>query len=181
VAIDDRFELGRQPIIAFVPTRDAERARKFYGETLGLRLVLDQLPFALGFDVNGITLRVTPVKELNPPVFTVLGWWVPDISAAAKSLEKAGVRFEDIRVSNRTNWESGRRRAATPRSPGSETRMAIHWHLAALKTNVGQPCQAPSALPGVVTPNSPLYGITTALFSADINCPSESLTTSRTI
>jgi catechol 2,3-dioxygenase-like lactoylglutathione lyase family enzyme len=92
--MDAPFELGRQPIITLIPTRDAERARKFYGETLGLRLVLDQLPFALVFDVNGITLRVTPVKELNPPVFTVLGWWMPDISAAAKSLEKAGVRFE---------------------------------------------------------------------------------------
>jgi len=90
----EQFELGKQPIVAFVATLDAERARKFYRDTLGLRLVLDQLPFALVFDANGIMLRVTPVKELHPPGYTVLGWHVPDIADAAKTLEKAGVRFE---------------------------------------------------------------------------------------
>jgi len=88
------FELGKQPIVAFVGTCDAERARKFYRDTLGLRLVLDQLPAALVFDANGTMLRVTPVKELHPKRYTVLGWEVPDIVAAAKALEKAGVRFE---------------------------------------------------------------------------------------
>jgi catechol 2,3-dioxygenase-like lactoylglutathione lyase family enzyme len=90
----EQFELGKQPIIAFIATLDAERARKFYSDTLGLRLVLDQLPFALVFDANGTMLRVTPVKELRPPGYTVLGWQVPDIADAAKTLEKAGVRFE---------------------------------------------------------------------------------------
>jgi len=90
----EAFELGKQPIIAFVATGDAERARKFYRDTLGLRLVLDQLPAALVFDAHGTMLRVTPVKELLPPRYTVLGWEVPDIVAAAKALEKAGVRFE---------------------------------------------------------------------------------------
>jgi catechol 2,3-dioxygenase-like lactoylglutathione lyase family enzyme len=88
------FELGNQPIIAFIATLDPERARKFYRDTLGLRLVLDELPFALVFDANGTMLRVTPVKEWNPPGFTVLGWQVPDIAAAAKALGTAGVRFE---------------------------------------------------------------------------------------
>jgi catechol 2,3-dioxygenase-like lactoylglutathione lyase family enzyme len=92
--MSEPFELARQSIIAFVATRDAERARKFYGDTLGLRLVLDQLPFALVFDANGTMLRVTPVKELNPPGYTVLGWKVPNIADAAKALETAGVRFE---------------------------------------------------------------------------------------
>src|SRR5271168_2322854 len=90
----EQFELSKQPIIAFIPTRDAERARRFYRDTLGLRLVLDELPFALIFDANGTMLRVTPVKELNPPGYTALGWQVPNIGAAARALEKAGVRFE---------------------------------------------------------------------------------------
>jgi catechol 2,3-dioxygenase-like lactoylglutathione lyase family enzyme len=92
--MQEQFELGKQPIVAFVATVDAERARKFYRDTLGLRLVLDQLPFALVFDANGTLLRVTPVKELNPPGYTVLGWQVPDITHAAQALEKGGVRFE---------------------------------------------------------------------------------------
>jgi catechol 2,3-dioxygenase-like lactoylglutathione lyase family enzyme len=92
--MQEPFELGNQPVIAFVATRDAEGARKFYWEILGLDLVLDQLPFALIFDACGTMLRVTPVRELHPAAYTVLGWQVPDIVAAAKAMEKAGVRFE---------------------------------------------------------------------------------------
>jgi catechol 2,3-dioxygenase-like lactoylglutathione lyase family enzyme len=90
----EKFELATQPIVAFIATLDPERARKFYRDTLGLRLVLDELPFALIFDSRGTMLRVTPVKELNPTGYTVLGWQVPDIVAAAKALGAAGVRFE---------------------------------------------------------------------------------------
>ena len=92
--MQEPFELGKQPIIALIATRDPERARKFYRDTLGLRLVLDQLPFALVFDANGTMLRVTPVKELNPPGYSVLAWDVRDIVHAVRALEKAGVRFE---------------------------------------------------------------------------------------
>lgn len=90
----DSFQLSQQPLIAFVATRDADRAKKFYGDTLGLSLVSDEAPFALVFDANGTMLRVTPVKELSPAGYTVLGWQVPDIFAAAKALGKAGVPFE---------------------------------------------------------------------------------------
>lgn len=92
--MQEPFELGKQPIVAFMATVDPERARKFYRDILGLRLILDQLPFALVFDLHGTMLRVTPVKELNPPGYTVLGWQVPDIAHAAKTLQNAGVRFE---------------------------------------------------------------------------------------
>jgi catechol 2,3-dioxygenase-like lactoylglutathione lyase family enzyme len=92
-----KFELFNQPIVAFVATRDAESARKFYRDTLGLRLESDQLPFALVFDAGGTMLRVTPVKDWNPPGFTVLGWQVPNIVEAAKVLAESGVRFERYR------------------------------------------------------------------------------------
>lgn len=81
-------------LIAFIATRDAERAKKFYRDTLGLRLALDQLPFALVFDAHGTMLRVTPVKELVEAGYTVLGWEVPDIAAEARSLRDAGVEFQ---------------------------------------------------------------------------------------
>ncbi len=79
--------------MAFVATRDSERAKAFYRDTLGLRLVSDD-SFAVVFDANGTMLRVTKVKEFEPMKFTVLGWEVPDIVAAVKELVKAGVRFE---------------------------------------------------------------------------------------
>jgi catechol 2,3-dioxygenase-like lactoylglutathione lyase family enzyme len=88
-----QFQLAKQKIQAFIPTRNPDRAKKFYRDTLGLPLVSEELPFALVFDVSGTMLRVTTVKELNPPPFTVLGWRVPDIAVAAEALQKAGVEF----------------------------------------------------------------------------------------
>jgi catechol 2,3-dioxygenase-like lactoylglutathione lyase family enzyme len=92
--MQEPFELGNHPVIAFIATRDAERARAFYRDILGLDLVLDQLPVALVFDACGTMLRVTPVKELHPAPYTVLGWQVQDIGAAAKTMVEAGVHFE---------------------------------------------------------------------------------------
>src|SRR5947208_3349001 len=85
--------LGSHKIIAFVATRDALRAKVFYRDTLGLRLVSEE-PFALVFDAQGTMLRVSIVQQLAPAKHTVLGWDVPDIMAAAQDLQKAGVRFE---------------------------------------------------------------------------------------
>jgi len=89
-----QFSLGDRPLVAFVSTRDPARAKTFYGETLGLRLVSEELPFALVFDANGITLRVSVVNQLHLAPYTVLGWQVPDIAAAAIALQQAGVQFE---------------------------------------------------------------------------------------
>ena len=74
--------------------RDPERARAFYRDRLGLDLVSDELAFALVFDANGTMLRVTVVKELAPAGYTILGWRVQDIAAAATALANAGVEFQ---------------------------------------------------------------------------------------
>ena len=80
-------------VIAFVATTDPARAKKFYRDTLRLRLVSED-PFALVFDVNGTMLRVATVHQLSPAQYTVLGWRVPDIVAAVKSVEAAGVQLQ---------------------------------------------------------------------------------------
>ena len=80
-------------IVAFVGTRNPQRAKDFYRDALGLNLVSEDL-FALVFDVNGTMLRVTPVPQLTPAKFTVLGWAVGDIEATVKQLQEAGVVFE---------------------------------------------------------------------------------------
>jgi catechol 2,3-dioxygenase-like lactoylglutathione lyase family enzyme len=86
--------LGRYDIIGFISIVDVARARDFYRETLGLRLVSEEPPFALVFEANGIMLRLGMAKQLPPALGTVLGWQVPDIHATVKDLELAGVRFE---------------------------------------------------------------------------------------
>jgi catechol 2,3-dioxygenase-like lactoylglutathione lyase family enzyme len=86
--------LGKYNIVGFVTIVDVARAKTFYRDTLGLRLIAEEPPFALEFDANGIMLRLGMGKELPPAHGTVLGWHVPDIVAAVKDLEQAGVRFE---------------------------------------------------------------------------------------
>ena|SRR5947209_7130941 len=88
------FRLAEQPIIAFVPTTDPERARTFYRDQLGLTLVLDELPFALVFDVHGVMLRITAVRDLKPGGYTILGWNVQDIRGAVSAMHASGVAFE---------------------------------------------------------------------------------------
>lgn len=84
--------LVNSKLVAFVCTTDAARARAFYGGTLGLQL-LEESPFALVFDANGTMLRVTPIPELTPAKFTVLGWEVPDIDESVRRLVAAGATF----------------------------------------------------------------------------------------
>jgi catechol 2,3-dioxygenase-like lactoylglutathione lyase family enzyme len=86
--------LGRYNIIGFATIVDVERAKQFYRDTLGLRLVNEEPPFALVFDANGIMLRLGMGKELPPAHGTVLGWQVPDIAAAVRDLAELGVAFE---------------------------------------------------------------------------------------
>lgn len=86
--------LGKCDLIAFVTITDVERAKKFYRDALGLRLVSEQLPFALEFDANGVMLRLAIAKQVTPAPGTVLGWGVPDIAATVKELKQTGVAFE---------------------------------------------------------------------------------------
>lgn len=79
---------------AFVPTIMPDRAKSFYSDILGLRL-LSQDNYALEYDANGTLLRVITVQDLLPQVFTVLGWTVEDISSTIKSLNSQNVFCEE--------------------------------------------------------------------------------------
>jgi catechol 2,3-dioxygenase-like lactoylglutathione lyase family enzyme len=85
--------LGASKLIAFVHITDWSRARAFYEDVLGLRLVEEEKPFALVFDANGIMLRVTPGGEHKPAPGTVLGWEVESIERTVEQLTAAGVAF----------------------------------------------------------------------------------------
>jgi catechol 2,3-dioxygenase-like lactoylglutathione lyase family enzyme len=89
-----QFRLSDHSIIGFVATSDPERAREFYGHKLALPLIEERMPFALVYDAHGTMLRVTIVKEVHAAGYTVLGWKVPDIVAAANGLIAAGIIFE---------------------------------------------------------------------------------------
>lgn len=86
--------LGSINIVAFVPTRDSEKARAFYEVVLGLRFVKDD-GFAVTLNANGIMVRVTKVPPpFTPAPFTILGWQVTNIEKVVGGLQEKGVRFE---------------------------------------------------------------------------------------
>ncbi len=87
--------LGTSKVGAFLCTQDRATAKAFYGGTLGLTLKYED-DYAVVFDANGTTLRISPVKELNPQPFTVLGWEVADVKATVMALTAAGVAFERV-------------------------------------------------------------------------------------
>jgi catechol 2,3-dioxygenase-like lactoylglutathione lyase family enzyme len=80
-------------IIAFVPTKDAKKARAFYEGLLGLRFVSED-QFALVMDAKGTMVRVALVPEFQPQQFTIAGWEVSDIKREVTNLQGQGVRFE---------------------------------------------------------------------------------------
>jgi catechol 2,3-dioxygenase-like lactoylglutathione lyase family enzyme len=85
--------LGTSKIMAFSATTDAERAKVFYRDQLGLKLVSEE-QYALVFDAGGTMLRVQRVKEVPEAKYTSLGWKVTDIEAKVDELEAAGVKME---------------------------------------------------------------------------------------
>jgi hypothetical protein len=90
--------LSSRPAIAFAATAQPVRARAFYGFVLGLGLVED-LPTALVFDAGGSMLRVLKVRAVTPSPYAVLGWQVPDVVGAMRTLASRGAtcaRFADV-------------------------------------------------------------------------------------
>jgi predicted enzyme related to lactoylglutathione lyase len=85
--------LNKSKVVAFVATSRPDSAKRFYEQTLGLRLISDDA-FAIVFDANGVMLRVQKVKEHTAPNYTALGWDVADIDASLKELLSRGVRCE---------------------------------------------------------------------------------------
>jgi catechol 2,3-dioxygenase-like lactoylglutathione lyase family enzyme len=84
--------LTHSPLIAFIPTKDATRARRFYEKVLGLRFVNDD-SFAIVMEANGTMVRIVRVGDYTPFPFTILGWQVGDIHRTVAEMAGKGVTF----------------------------------------------------------------------------------------
>jgi catechol 2,3-dioxygenase-like lactoylglutathione lyase family enzyme len=72
---------------------DLQKAKQFYGETLGLDVV--ESPEGLELHIAGGTpVFVYPSDNYTPPKHTVLNFPVEDIEAAVDELAKRGVSME---------------------------------------------------------------------------------------
>jgi catechol 2,3-dioxygenase-like lactoylglutathione lyase family enzyme len=75
---------------------DLEKARKFYGETLGLKTtVLDEENGLLSLHLAGDRDTLAYVKpDFTPATYTILNFEVEDVDEAVDELASRGVTFE---------------------------------------------------------------------------------------
>ncbi|GGT98492.1 VOC family protein [Streptomyces coeruleorubidus] len=72
---------------------DIEAARKFYGDTLGIR-VSEEHGMLILHIAGGRDILVYPKEDHTPATYTILNFPVDDIEAAVDELSRKGVRFE---------------------------------------------------------------------------------------
>jgi catechol 2,3-dioxygenase-like lactoylglutathione lyase family enzyme len=97
--------LGSSQPVAFIPSTDLDRSRRFYEGVLGLR-VRSQDAFAVVVDAAGLTVRITKVgATFKPQPFTVFGWHLDDLHGTIARLAEAGVELR--RVEGLEQDESG--------------------------------------------------------------------------
>ena len=100
--------LNASRLVCFVATADADRARAFYRDALGLALIEDG-GYALVFDANGTQLRVQRVEAVAPHPYTALGWEVDDVTASVRALAVRGVamaRFPGLPLDADGIWDT---------------------------------------------------------------------------
>ena len=82
-------------LVAFILVSNAEAAKTFYSDVLGLEFVKSD-GFALVFKFRGVMLRAGIMKSFTPTQATVLGWEVSDIAAMASKLQQAGIELKRL-------------------------------------------------------------------------------------
>jgi catechol 2,3-dioxygenase-like lactoylglutathione lyase family enzyme len=72
---------------------DLERAREFYGQTLGLELSPEDELLSLHLG-GGTDVFVYPKPDFTPATYTILNFPVDDVDQAVDELTERGVHFE---------------------------------------------------------------------------------------
>jgi catechol 2,3-dioxygenase-like lactoylglutathione lyase family enzyme len=85
---------GAIKVVATIPVSDLDRARTFYGETLGLT-VLWENPASIRFDCGAGSELSTFRRPGTETQHTLAHFEVTDIHATVRELEGKGVEFED--------------------------------------------------------------------------------------
>jgi catechol 2,3-dioxygenase-like lactoylglutathione lyase family enzyme len=80
-----------------VPTRDRDRALRFYGETLGLRANPHAAPSFPEFETGNVTIAIASPEEMGMPFAPLppgqIALRVADVASARAELESTGVEF----------------------------------------------------------------------------------------
>ena len=105
--------LTDSPAFSGFSVDDPTAARRFYEDTLGLRVTDEAMDGILRVHLGGGTSVLVYAKDDHvPATFTVLNFPVPDVEKAVDELVERGVRFE--RYENPPTDEKGIMRAGGP-------------------------------------------------------------------
>ncbi len=80
--------------ISSFSTNDIAAAKAFYGDTLGLDVMENDMGFLNIELVGGMTLLIYSKDNHEPATFTVLNFLVPDVPAAVDDLVSRGITME---------------------------------------------------------------------------------------
>jgi catechol 2,3-dioxygenase-like lactoylglutathione lyase family enzyme len=82
------------PAFSSFAVDDLDRAREFYGDTLGLEVTDDPMGVLTLHLAGDRGTLVYPRPDFTPATYTVLNFEVDDIDAAVDELSSRGVEFE---------------------------------------------------------------------------------------
>ena len=86
--------LNSSMVVATIPVTDLDRAKQFYGETLGLELLWEN-PASVRFDCGGGSQLSIFRRAPSTADHTLAHFEVSDIEAVVRELEGRGVTFID--------------------------------------------------------------------------------------
>ncbi|MDN3922436.1 VOC family protein [Roseateles violae] len=78
-----------------LPVKDLDRARRFYGEALGLEAIGSKPDGKFVYRCGGTEIALIPKPEGTQARHTALSFRVDDIAAAIEGLQQRGVAFAD--------------------------------------------------------------------------------------
>ena len=118
--------LGDSKAFSGFSANDTEKAKEFYGRTLGLKVSETNGLLTLHL-AGGSNVLIYPKPNHTPATFTVLNFPVDDVDQAVDELTKAAcvLRFMICLISRRTR--KGSCAGMVPRLPGSKIRPGIFF------------------------------------------------------
>jgi len=90
--------LTESAITTMLPVTDAERAGRFYADSLGLRRTSTGEDGTVYFEAGAGSIGLRPMPEGSQSENTELSFEVHDLVAEVKALESRGVRFQDFEM-----------------------------------------------------------------------------------
>jgi catechol 2,3-dioxygenase-like lactoylglutathione lyase family enzyme len=95
--------LGSANVGVSIAVKDLEKAKKFYGETLGLKQ-LDENQGGVYYQSGDSKLMVYPSEFAGTNKATYAGWEVKDVEAEVAALKEKGVTFNTFDMPG-MKWE----------------------------------------------------------------------------